>query len=43
MGKLIRVIRCHHCGAVLQSEEKNEKGYIEKSLLNKIYLRCFIL
>lgn len=38
MGKLIRVIRCHHCGAVLQSEEKNEKGYIEKSLLNKIYL-----
>ena len=33
MGKLRRVMRCYHCGAVLQSKNKNESGYIEKELL----------
>lgn len=33
MGKLRRVMRCYHCGAVLQSKKKNEKGYIGKDLL----------
>lgn len=35
MGKLRRVMRCYHCGAVLQSKQKKEKGYIEPELLNK--------
>lgn len=33
MGKLRRVMRCYHCGAVLQSKSKKEKGYIDPSFL----------
>lgn len=33
MGKLRRVMRCYHCGAVLQSKNKKEKGYIVPSFL----------
>lgn len=28
MGKQSRVLRCYHCGAILQCENENEKGYI---------------
>lgn len=34
MGKVRRVLRCYCCGAVLQSEEKEEEGFIEKELLD---------
>lgn len=33
MGKVKRVMRCYHCGEVLQSAKENEKGYIGKSHL----------
>lgn len=33
MGKLRRVMRCYHCGAVLQSKQKKERGYIDADLL----------
>ena len=35
MGKLRRVLRCYHCGAVLQTEDENEKGYIRKTTLQE--------
>lgn len=34
MGKVKRVLRCYHCGAVLQSRSKKEKGFIAASFLN---------
>ena len=34
MGKVRRVMRCYCCGAVLQSKEKEEDGYIEEELLS---------
>lgn len=33
MGKARRVMRCYCCGAVLQSKNKEEEGFIEKELL----------
>lgn len=33
MGKLRRVMRCYHCGAVLQTKSKKDKGYIDPSFL----------
>ena len=34
MAKIRRVIRCYHCGAILQSDDPKRRGYIPKSLLN---------
>ena len=33
MGKIKRVLRCYNCGAVLQSKEPEEKGYVNAKLL----------
>lgn len=33
MGKVRRVLRCYNCGAVLQSKNKNEKGFIPVELI----------
>lgn len=33
MGKVKRVMRCYHCGEVLQSGKESEKGFIGKSHL----------
>lgn len=33
MGKVKRVMRCYHCGEVLQSKNENEKGWIDNSFL----------
>lgn len=48
MGKQSRVLRCYHCGAILQCENKDEKGYIIPESLHRatpiqiIYCdRCF--
>ena len=48
MGKFRRVLRCYHCGAILQCEKPDEKGYIVPESLNRatpiqiIYCdRCF--
>ena len=48
MGKFKRVLRCYHCGAILQCEKPDEKGYIIPESLNRatpiqiIYCdRCF--
>ena len=35
MGKCKRVLRCYHCGAILQCEDPNEKGYIIPESLNR--------
>ena len=35
MGKSKRVLRCYHCGAILQCENPNEKGYILPETLNR--------
>ena len=35
MGKQNRVLRCYHCGAILQSEDKNEKGYVVPESLHR--------
>ena len=35
MGKSKRVLRCYHCGAILQCEHPNEKGYIIPESLNR--------
>ena len=35
MGKIKRVLRCYHCGAILQCENPNEKGYIVPESLNR--------
>ena len=35
MGKSKRVLRCYHCGAILQCEKPNEKGYIVPESLNR--------
>ena len=35
MGKIRRVMRCYHCGAILQSRKKAESGFIEKALLDE--------
>ena len=35
MGKSRRVLRCYHCGAILQCEKPNEKGYIIPESLNR--------
>ena len=35
MGKFRRVLRCYHCGAILQCEKPNEKGYIVPESLNR--------
>ena len=35
MGKFRRVLRCYHCGAILQCEKPNEKGYIIPESLNR--------
>ncbi|MDD2208907.1 MAG: hypothetical protein PHI75_02220 [Bacilli bacterium] len=46
MGKVKRVMRCYHCGEVLQSAKENEKGFIGRSHLlapnaEKEVLYCF--
>ena len=33
MATAKRVIRCHNCGAILQCDNKNETGYISKSII----------
>ena len=33
MATAKRVIRCHNCGAILQSENKKESGYISKEII----------
>ena len=35
MGKCKRVLRCYHCGAILQCENPDEKGYIIPESLNR--------
>mgnify|MGYP003290887524 CR=1 FL=1 len=35
MGKFRRVLRCYHCGAILQCFDPNEKGYIIPESLNR--------
>ena len=35
MGKIKRVLRCYHCGAILQCDNPNEKGYIIPESLNR--------
>ena len=35
MGKCKRVLRCYHCGAILQCDDPNEKGYIIPESLNR--------
>ena len=35
MGKCKRVLRCYHCGAILQCDKPNEKGYIIPESLNR--------
>ena len=35
MGKTSRVLRCYHCGAILQCENENEKGYIVPESLHR--------
>ena len=35
MGRSKRVLRCYHCGAILQCENPNEKGYIIPESLNR--------
>lgn len=35
MGKARRVLRCYHCGAVLQSRSKKEKGFISAEFLKE--------
>ena len=35
MGRSRRVLRCYHCGAILQCEKPNEKGYIVPESLNR--------
>ena len=35
MGKQNRVLRCYHCGAILQCEDHNEKGYIIPESLHR--------
>ena len=35
MGKFRRVLRCYHCGAILQCEKPEEKGYIVPESLNR--------
>ena len=35
MGKQNRVLRCYHCGAILQCEHEDEKGYIIPESLHR--------
>ena len=35
MGKVKRVLRCYHCGAILQCDNPDEKGYIIPESLNR--------
>ena len=35
MGKSSRVLRCYHCGAILQCDNENEKGYILPESLHR--------
>ena len=35
MGKCKRVLRCYHCGAILQCDNPKEKGYIIPESLNR--------
>ena len=35
MGKCKRVLRCYHCGAILQCDNPDEKGYIVPESLNR--------
>ena len=35
MGKCKRVLRCYHCGAILQCNNPDEKGYILPESLNR--------
>lgn len=35
MGKLRKVQRCYHCGAILQSTNPKESGYISPEVLNR--------
>ena len=35
MGKIRRVLRCYHCGAILQCDDPKEKGYIIPESLNR--------
>lgn len=35
MAKVKRVIRCYHCGTILQSDDQKKKGYIPKELLEE--------
>lgn len=48
MGKIKRVLRCYNCGAILQSKDKDENGYVTQKFLDNdseslvIYCqRCF--
>lgn len=34
MGKIKRVLRCYNCGAVLQSKNEEERGYVNAKLLD---------
>lgn len=36
MGKNKRVLRCYHCGSILQSHEPKDKGYIIPETLNRM-------
>ena len=33
MAKVRRVIRCYHCGAILQCDDEKKKGFIPRELL----------
>ena len=35
MGKSNRVLRCYHCGAILQCENEDEKGYVVPESLHR--------
>jgi 30S ribosome assembly GTPase len=35
MAELSKVYRCYHCGVVLQNEDPNKPGYIEKEVMDK--------
>ena len=35
MGKQSRVLRCYHCGAILQCDDENDKGYVVPESLHR--------
>lgn len=42
VDKLNKIQRCYHCGAILQSEDKNKEGFISPEIMNK-YPEGFLL